>query len=375
MENPEEAVAEQFGLDSDPNAKLNEGMQSLSVDVDWFDYYFTEYIDQKDIKESTKKHYERSFRDWSEFMQQYERHPTLPSEYHVEAFVDSCLTQMEGHAVRKKLNHVKIVYEWMQENPRFPHPTTYNPFVLIKNKRKADLKTEDADDYPKLTLLDLQSQVESIKHIGERALTVFQLKTGVRSTELSNIRFEEIHLTDSDVLAHYDGCAGQDHGPMGSHDQLDELTNAVYIPPEDKRDGNKREMPTIIPLNDETRRLLIDWLLIRPDNGDPHVFLTQKGKPMTRESLRHIWTKHWHPDYEFSEEAELRTISPHYARHWFSTWFRTQANLPEPWVQYLRGDKMGPDINSTRSAFHRYVHTYYEDVEEAYRENVFKLEL
>ena len=137
-----------------------------------------------------------------------------------------------------------------------------------------ELEESDPDDFPKLGLEEIREQVQSIKHIGERAVTVFALKTGVRSTELSTIRFEDIHITNADVLAHYDGRDGQKHGPMGSHDQLDGITNAVYIPPHKERDGNKRKMPTIVPLDDETRRALIDWLLIRPDNGDPYVFLT-----------------------------------------------------------------------------------------------------
>lgn len=61
--------------------------------------------------------------------------------------------------------------------------------------------------------------------------------------------------------------------------------------------------------------------------------------------------------------------------HWFSTWFRTQAEMAEPKVQYLRGDEMGPDIDPSRSAFHRYVHTHYEYVEDEYRAGAFKLGL
>lgn len=47
--------------------------------------------------------------------------------------------------------------------------------------------------------------------------------------------------------------------------------------------------------------------------------------------------------------------------------------MSETKVQYLRGDKMGPEIDSTRSAFHRYVPAYYGDVEDEYRAGIFKL--
>lgn len=371
MTNPETKVADVFDLEVDPLQQYNEGMQT--IDADLFDYYYKEHIETRDIKDSTKAHYKRAYRDWTEFMQQYDRHPTLPSEDHVEAFVDDCLERMGGGACRDKLNYINDFYEWMQRSSRYPHPTNYNPFLIIINKREDDLKETEPDDYPKLLLDDIKAKVEDIKHIGERAATVFQLKTGVRSTELSNIRFEDIHITNADVLSHYDGSEGQNHEAMGSHDQLDNYTNAVYIPLGEKRDRNKRKMPTVIPLDDETRRVLIDWLLIRPDNGSPYVFLTKKGKKLDRNSLRHIWTNHWHPEYKYADDEEYRSISPHYARHWMSTWFRTKIDMAEMRVQYLRGDKTGPDIDSSRSAIHRYIQKHYEHVEEEYRKNVFKL--
>lgn len=374
-ENIDEIAADTYGTDPDPLFRLQSQTEEVEkkMDESIFDHYERTVLNRRTkIKEVTKKKHRRAYRDWQEWMSaNSNRHPTLPSEQNIKNWIDHLLKSMDEGAAVDKINHVKKVYEWLQKKPAFKHPTHYNPFVAVKEER--ELVESEPNDFPKLDLEDIREQVGSIKHIGERAVTVFELKTGVRSTELANIRFEDIHITNADVLAHYDGRDGQKHGPMGSHDQLDGITNAVYIPPDDVRDGNKRGRPTVIPLDDETRRVLIDWLLIRPDNGDPYVFLTQKGKQMERNSLRHVWTKHWHPEFKFDEDDEYRSISPHYARHWFSTWFRTQAILPEPWVQYLRGDKMGPDIGGTRSAMHRYVHTYYEDVEAAYRENIFKL--
>lgn len=371
MENLERAVADEFGLEADPLEKHNRGMISVEERLDdyenSFDYYFQEVIDQKDIADGTKAHYARAYRDWTEFMEQYDRHSTLPSESHIDAFVDECLIRMNGDTCKKRLNHIKKAYEWMQRKHQFPHPNNYNPFLIIKNKREADLKGEDPDDYPNLDLDDIKEQVKAIKHVGERALTVFQLKTGVRSSELANIHLEDIHIANSDVLDYYD--------KMGMHDQLEDISNAVYIPPCDEVDENKREMPTLIPLDDETRRVLIDWLLIRPDNGDSHLFLTQKGGPVKRSSLGHIWKKHWQPQYKYDEGDELRTISPHYARHWMTTWFRTRAEMPELRVQYLRGDKTGPEVGRSRSAIHRYIHMHYEDIEEMYRNRIFKLGL
>lgn len=96
---------------------------------------------------------------------------------------------------------------------------------------------------------------------------------------------------------------------------------------------------------------------------------------MKKSSLGHVWRKHWWPEYEFDTEEEFRSITPHWSRHWMSTWFRTKAGMEEPKIQYLRGDTMGGELEESRSVFHRYVHMYYDDVESKYREGVFKLDI
>jgi len=277
------------------------------------------------------------------------------------------------------VNRVAEVYEWMQEDNRFPHPNEYNPYELAKKNNEGALKSSDSREFPQLDIGDIREKIHEIDHVGERALTVFALKTGARPSEVSNIRLEDVHITNADVLSHYDGSEGQNHGPMGSHPQLDGRPNAVFIDTKANRKKNKRKNPTVIPLDDETRRVLIDWLLIRPDNGSPWLFLTQKGKKMKPSSQQYIWVeKHWsehkvesdHPDAD-----KMRSVSPHYARHWFSSWFRLQARMPEPWVQYMRGDVQSSEVDNSRDAFHRYIHTYYEQIEDEYRENVFSLGL
>ena len=374
--NIDEIASKQFGTEADPLAGLQSQTEAIEQDLgeSIFEHYEREILNNRRLKESTKEHHRRAYRDWLEWMSlNSTRHPTLPSVQNVKDWIAHLCQSMDEGAALDKVNHVKKVYEWLQGKPSFKHPTHYNPFILAKNEY--ELRESEPDDYPKLVLEDIIEQVESIKHIGERAATIFQLKTGVRSTELSNIRFEELNISNADVRAHFDGRDGQQHEAMGSHDQLEDCPNAVFIPPDDgvEHEGNKRKMPTVIPLDEETQRALVDWLLIRPDNGDPHVFLTQKGKPLERNSLRHVWTKHWHPQYKYGDSDKYRSVSPHYARHWFTTWFRVQANMPELWVQYLRGDKTGFELKGGRASIHHYIHTYYEDVEKMYREAVFNL--
>lgn len=377
-DNPMEEMSDTFGTSTDPLEQFNEKMWTM--DTDWYDWYLEGYVDGKKA-DSYRAHYVRAFDDWKAHMAENhsERHPTLANKYHVQGWIDELSERMNGDSARAKVRLVAEVYEQMQKESEPPHLEDYDPFELAMSKKSDKLKSSDAREFPQLDLDDIREQVHGIKHVGERALTVFALKTGARPSEVSNVRLEDVHITNADVLTHFNGHEGQDHGPMGSHPQLDGRPNAVFIDTEANRKKNKRKNPTVVPLDDETRRVLIDWLLIRPDNGSPWVFLTQKGGKMKPSSQRHVWVeKHW-SEYEVASDDpdadEKRSVSPHYARHWFSSWFRLQARMPEPWVQYMRGDVQSSKVDNSRDAFHRYIHMYYEDVEAEYRDKVFQLGL
>jgi integrase/recombinase XerD len=367
-------TGEAHGKTSDPLEVHNETQKAVEDDA--YEWYLDEHVRGKK-KDSYVAHYERAFDEWKAFMAENhpDRHPTLANKYHIQEWIDELSERMNGDNVRAKLRLVSDVYHQLQLESEAPHPEGYDPFELAKSKKSEKLESDDPDDFPPLDLDDVRRTVSNIKHIQELAPTVFQLKTGVRSSELANVRFEEVHITNPDVLAHFDG-EGQDHGQMGSHDQLKGRPNAVYIPPEQVRSENKRVRPTVIPLDREMQRILIDWLLVRPDNGSPYVFLTKKGKQLTPSSLQHFWRDNWEEFRFEDEDSEYRSVVPHWCRHWMSSWFRTEVHMPEPWVQYLRGDKQGSEqLDTSRTAMHRYIHTFYEQVEDEYRDEVFRLGL
>lgn len=377
-QNPEDKVAELFGLATDPLETFNDDFRT--IDTDWYDRFLEKQIPKKDIADSWVRRYEEAFDLWKEFMEsEYpEREPTLANHHHIEAWIDNLSERMKGDSVRSRVNRVAEVYEYMQESSYFPHPEEYNPYDFAKRNNSKALKSSQPREFPQLDLDDIIDIVHSINHVGERAITVFALKTGARPSEVANVRIEDVHIANRDVLAHYDGD-GTDHGAMGTHPQLDGRPNAVFIDSKYNRKKNKRKNPTVIPLDDETRRVLIDWLLVRPDNGTPWLFLSQKGGKMTQSNQRHVWVnKHW-SEYKIEsddpESDKIRSVSPHYARHWFSSWFRLHALMPEPWVQYMRGDVQSSEVDNTRDAYHRYLHMYYEQIEDEYRDSVFKLGL
>lgn len=379
-QSPEDKLGESRGALRDPLEPLQSEMEVYQANG-FYRFHELDVLKRYE-SEAYRKQFALAYREWTEHMAQADRHETLPTTEDVEGYMTKCLETQSGSHVRTKLSYIRKAYQWFQRDPRFPHPTDYDPFAEVMDLHQQKLKQEEPDDFPPLTLEDVQRTVKNIKHVGERAATVVQLKTGVRSSELCNVRFEDITLSNRTVMNHYEDLN------IGKSYFVHDVDNAVFIPPGEVRKPNKRECPTVIPLDEETRKVLIDYLLIRPDNGNPYVFLTKKGKPMDKGSLEYFWNQNW-SEYRFEDDTEgdeeeedylfapsYRSIVPHWSRHWMATWLRTEEDWNESWIQYVRGDKMGPtDVGTKRTAMHRYIHTHYHTIEDRYRKDIFQLGL
>lgn len=107
----------------------------------------------------------------------------------------------------------------------------------------------------------------------------------------------------------------------------------------------------MLPLDEGARRLLIDWLLVRPDTEDEWLFMTHKGQKLARTDIRYIWTKYWWPEYEFDEDGQYRSVTPHFARHRFGTYWKNDlSGVNREWVKYMRGDKTDTSIGRASDA-------------------------
>lgn len=356
-----EKIADTFDQETDPLAKLEEGFEK--TDADPFDVFRTEVLSEKEesMSDATLEAYDRTIRFWREFMDQEDRHPACPNKTHIKRFVAYLRDERENAAgtIQNRLMYLNNVYEYWQTDSAFPHPTTYNPIDSARDTLDFD---DDDKPMPRLSVDEVRDHVADITHIRDRAIVLMQLKLGLRVTELCNIKFSEMHIANQDVLEHYD--------EMGSAPRLT-YENAVYIPAD--RPGNKSEVPRILPLDDELRAALVRYLLIRPDNGEPWVFLTQTQRgQMQKQDINPIWKDAFQPEY--AETEYHRGITSHFGRHFFTNFWRFEQGLEPELVKYMRGDKL-EDAFEEADSMSDYLHPQYEDIEDTYRENVFKLNL
>ena len=355
------ALAAAFGRDTDPLAEHAATFEQ--TDVDPFSLFETDVLDARDIVKNTRAQYDIAFQQWREHMAHEGRHPACPNEGHVKRFAEHELTEKENHpsTVKEKLRKLNEVYEYWVAEPGFPHPQDYNPVALARSKTNFD--APDTKEPPRIPVDELRDVIEDVPHLRGRAIIVLQLKLGLRASELGNLKLSEVSIQNQVVHEHYP--------ELGTHPRLDGRENAVYIPHD--REENKSQRPRVLPLDDETRRVLLRYLLMRPDNGEPWVFLSHSfhGK-LSNQGILDVWKDAFHPEYEETEQH--RSVTSHFGRHYFTSFWTVEQEANRELVKYMRGDTTGGAVlDGPPGAIDTYIHTYYENIEPLYREHIFKL--
>lgn len=281
----------------------------------------------------------------------------------MKGFAQYELEDKENHpaTVKEKLRKLNEAYEYWQADLIFPHPDDYNPVKVARLKIRFD--APETKEPPRIPLDELREILSSMTSIRDQAIIVIQLKLGLRASELSNIKLAEVSLQNAEVRKHYP--------ELGTHPMLEEYPNALYIPHD--REGNKSKRPRLLPLDDETRRVLLQYLLIRPDNGEPWVFLSNNHhEKVGNQGVIAAWKNAFHPKYDETERH--RAVTSHFGRHYFTTYWTVEQEANRELVKYMRGDTTARNRgDGPPGVIETYIHTYYEDIEPLYREEIFKL--
>jgi len=86
----------------------------------------------------------------------------------------------------------------------------------------------------------------------------------------------------------------------------------------------------VLPSDVELRFLPIEYLLVRPGNGKPWVFLSPtRHNQMNNSKVNEIWKNHFHREYLTDEDDPYRSITSHFGRHRSSTFLRNERNWQE----------------------------------------------
>jgi integrase/recombinase XerD len=250
-------VADAFGKDLDPLLKFEQTFVEYSLKP--FEAALDDLIDYDTTPQGTISNYTTPIGQWKAFIKRHDRHPACPSERHVREFITYLRKERDNSdsTIKPKIRHLNSIFEYWQSDAAFPHDDGFNPFA--KELKKGYLSPENAKEPPRVSVPELREKLQGVNHWRDRTVIVTQLKLGLRASELCNIKLSEINIQHQELQDHYD--------EIGTHRRVRDRPNSVYIPPD--RELNKSSVPRVLPLDDELRLLLIEYLLVRPDNGKP----------------------------------------------------------------------------------------------------------
>ncbi|MFC7188111.1 hypothetical protein [Halorubrum yunnanense] len=160
---------------------------------------------------------------------------------------------------------------------------------------------------------------------------------------------------------------------LGTAAAVSDYENALYIPSREEREGNKSHRSRILPLDDEAKRVLIQFLQTRPSVDSQYLIVSERTyEPMDdSEHISAVWKDHFEAINRAPEFEDYRSIRSHYGRNFFTNYWKIQQDIPRELVQYMRGDKLGKSTSG--EAIDDYLAAYYEDIRDLYLDCVFKL--
>lgn len=207
-------------------------------------------------------------------------------------------------------------------------------------------------DYPEITVRELGNFLKWVPDPQRRAGYVTMAKIAIRVGETLNIDLPYLHL-DHPIYYDYIETRG-----IELHEDVKDHPDSVLIPSEPTADeefrgevrrvGNKTEEGKLLPIDRETKRVILDWIVIRPNTGHPYpLFYSEKPatRPRSQYWLRSL--KRYLCEYGLAVdhvEDDDKNMDLHFFRHFLSTNMQDGqgtydgANWRWSKVQIIRGD-------------------------------------
>ncbi|WP_435130114.1 tyrosine-type recombinase/integrase [Halobaculum sp. D14] len=335
--------------------------------------YFLQDMEFHGKSDRTRREYDRVLRRFDDFLGDGDRNPrgepvapAAASHRDCMAFVHELRRDSElgDSTVATYAAYLHRFFAYMTQVGAFDA----NPMALVMEELDERIDTDPTRR--EISVPQMRTFVDGIRHPLERALVVTLLKTGMRVGELCNLDLRDLTLS-RDV----DGYA------LGGRAQLDGRPDSLYVAAEptvgeryngeERTASNKRKRGTVVPVDAELERTLLRWLAVRPDalsRAEPLFVGTASGwgERLTPEQVQRVVREHatemgW---YEQGAGA-AENVTPHYFRHFFTTHLRDRTG-ERGVVKYLRGD-VADDIIDT------YTHNWGDNVRETYEANIYSL--
>lgn len=243
----------------------------------------------------------------------------------------------------------------------------------------------DADEKDKLdrSVDEIGTFLRGISDLQLRAMGTTFAKTGLRIGECYNIDLPHLYL-DHDI---YDSVL--ERHDVTLNDEVSDHPDTLYIPSEpttgetyrgEKREsGNKRERGTPIPVDNELKRALLDWLAVRPVTTHPHPLWTSPRGVPNRISITQIGkhlTNHWAEKTGLVDDGSTGKFTSHWFRHFFTTNMEPgrgyhNRSIAPTLIKYIRGDVGTATETNGTDIMDVYSHDWGDQVRDKYLNSIY----
>lgn len=248
-----------------------------------------------------------------------------------------------------------------------------NPVAYVCDE--TDFDHDDPDKIDR-TVIEIGEFLRAIPNLQQRGMGVTFAKTGIRGGENNNIDLPFLHL-DHEIYYNI-----LDQHDVTLVDEVADHPNTLYIPSEptigetfrgEKRKlGNKRKRGTKIPIDEEMKKALLDWLAVRPETSYPHpLWVKPSGKPtrIGKSNPNDKLTNYWAEETGLVDDGDTGAFTPHWFRHFFTTNMKPgrghhDDSIAPSLVKYIRGD-VEDDIMEV------YTHDWGDQVREQYLDAIY----
>lgn len=365
---------EAFNQDEDKLREFDKKFKQL--DENPLELYKNTRLDGENITKDRIQLKKSNIDRWKRHMARYDRHAACPSTKHAGDFIDSLIAEdLSQDYTKQILRIIKNMFDYLSKHPKMPHGTGgakgYNPIeaAMMFKEDKIDSETcNKARSVPRITVEELGHHLRNVKNLLHVTVMNTQFKYGIRGSQVCHIQLPEVKIEHEELNELYPS--------LGTHPRIQDMDgDVIYFASRDETPGVKSERPTVMPIDRETRRLLVKYLRRRPPIDSPWLFINNAtGNQLRTDYLnRSIYKPAFHPEYSGSEE--MRPVTSHYPRHKFTTHWKKEMDINHELVKYMRGDKQGELKDNKADAVEYYVHTYYEDIKDLYLSNIYKFNL
>jgi len=280
--------------------------------------------------------------------------------------------------VKNKLSEISTFYQEMRSFKQ----TDSNPAAFVLSRTKISAESPDREHH---TVEEIGNYLAAIPHPQMQTMGLTYLKYGLRRGAVVNIDLCCVNIDDprfKTYLAEHD---------VVMHEKVQRSPDSIYvygnfskndvIAGEKRRAGNKRENEAVLPIDDELKYSLLQFLTVRPHTESPHPLFPQLSpvgghyERIPPSTVYSYLIDNIAIEYGITERSNSRSdVDIHYFRHFFRTQMKLHygdhdGHLHDELIKYIRGDKMADKILEI------YTHDWDVNVRETYLDNIYKFGL